>query len=125
MTIALIRGGVTLAALTFAAAAGAQHHHPEQDAAIHEKFYRTWQMPDHPDWNCCNRGDCYPTEIRILDGAIFAKRREDGKFITVPAPKVELHRDNPDGRNHLCAPPPTATSYPPDTVFCFTLGIGM
>jgi hypothetical protein len=125
MANAQIRVGVTLAALAFAAAAEAQHRHPEQDAAIHQKFYRSWQMPDHPDWSCCNQGDCYPTEIRILDGAIFAKRREDGKFIAVPASKVELHRDNPDGRNHLCAPPPTATSYPPDTVFCFTLGIGM
>jgi hypothetical protein len=31
---------------------------------------------------------------------------------------------NPDGRNHLCAPPPTATAYPPDSVFCFALGGG-
>jgi hypothetical protein len=124
MANALIRAGVTFAALAFAAAAGAQHHHPEQDAAIHEKFYRTWRMPDAPDWGCCSQGDCYPTEIRILEGGIFAKRREDGKFIAVPSWKVELRRDNPDGRNHLCAPPPTPI-YPPDTVFCFTLGTGM
>jgi len=67
-------------------------------------------------------GLCYPTEIRILDGAIFAKRREDGKFIAVPASKVELHRNNPDGRNHLCAPPPTVTSYPPDPCFASRSG---
>jgi hypothetical protein len=32
--------------------------------------------------------------------------------------EIERHRDNPDGRNHLCAPPPDG-SYPTDTVFCF------
>jgi hypothetical protein len=60
----------------------------------------------------------------MQEGNIFAKRREDGKFILVPPQKVERNRDNPDGRNHLCAPPPTA-SYPPDTVFCFALGGGI
>jgi hypothetical protein len=43
----------------------------------------------------------------------------------VPAAKVERNRDNPDGRSHLCAPPPTATAFSPDTVFCFSLGLGM
>jgi hypothetical protein len=125
MVKALIRIAATLVALAFAAAAEAQHRHPAQDSEIHEKFYSTWRMPDAPYRSCCNTGDCYPTEIRILDGVIFAKRREDGKFIAVPAAKVKRNRDNPDGRNHLCAPPPTATSYAPDTVFCFSLGTGM
>jgi hypothetical protein len=117
--------GVVAFLVAFAPAAEAQHRHPAQDAEIHERFYSTWRMPDHPYRSCCNKADCYPTEIRIIDGAIFAKRREDGNFIAVPAAKVERNRDNPDGRNHLCAPPPTATSYPPDTVFCFSLGSGM
>jgi hypothetical protein len=117
--------GLTFAALTFCSPCLAQHHHPPQDQAIHEKFYSTWHMPDRPDRSCCNKRDCYPTEVRIVGGDIFAKRREDGRFIMVPAAKVERNRDNPDGRNHICAPPPTATAYPPDTVFCFTLGTGM
>jgi hypothetical protein len=37
-----------------------------------------------------------------------------------PPQDVQL-RDNPDGRNHLCAPPPWA-NYPPNAVFCFSLG---
>jgi hypothetical protein len=121
----LIRVGMTLAVLAFAAPAEAQHRHPAQDTAIHEKFYSTWRMPDRPYASCCNKGDCYPTEIQIVGGTIFAKRREDGKFIAVPAAKIERNRDNPDGRSHLCAPPPSAASYAPDTVFCFSLGLGM
>jgi len=118
--------GVALAAMAVSSPSLAQqHHHPPQDEAIHEKFYRTWHMPDRPLRMCCNKRDCYPTEVRIVDGDIFAKRREDGKFIQIPAAKVERNRDNPDGRNHICAPPPTATVYPPNTVFCFTLGTGM
>jgi hypothetical protein len=38
-----------------------------------------------------------------------------------PPEKVERNRDNPDGRNHLCAPPPNVL-HPSDTVFCFALG---
>jgi hypothetical protein len=118
---------VLLLALLSSPAIAQDHHaaHPAQDMPIHEKFYATWFMPDQPHKSCCNKADCYPTEAKFEDGHWLARRREDGKFITVPASKVERNRDNPDGRNHVCMPPPTAKSYPPDTVFCFSLGNGM
>jgi len=97
------------------------HRHPPQDQPLHEKFYSKWHMPDNPSVSCCNEADCYPTEIKYVDGKIYAKRREDGKYISVPPEKVERNRDNPDGRNHLCAPPPNI-SHSSDTVFCFALG---
>jgi hypothetical protein len=99
----------------------AARHHPPQDVPLHEKFYSTWHMPDRPYVSCCNDADCYPTEIKYVDGTIYAKRREDGKYIPIPPEKVERNRDNPDGRNHLCAPPPSVYQ-PSDTVFCFALG---
>jgi hypothetical protein len=106
--------------------AAAQHHnHPPQDTDLHEKFYSTWYMPDNPIRSCCNKADCYPTEIKMVGTSIYARRREDGKYILVPAHKVEQNRDNPDGRNHICAPPPSAIGCPPDTVFCFSLGGGI
>jgi hypothetical protein len=98
----------------------AHRHHPPQDQAVHERFYSTWHMPDHPALSCCNNADCYPTEIQFVDGKIYARRREDGKYVLIPAEKVERNRDNPDGRNHLCAPPPSHS--PTDTVYCFALG---
>jgi hypothetical protein len=104
-------------------AAAQSHHHPPQDAPIHEKFYSTWMMPDQPSRSCCSMRDCYPTEAAFRDGQWFARRREDGKMIAVPWSKVERNRDNPDGRNHVCMPPPRG-SYAPDTVFCFALGSG-
>lgn len=103
------------------ASSHAERHHPPQDQALHENFYSTWRMPDNPVLSCCNNADCYPTDIKYLDGKLYARRREDGKFILVPPQKVERNRDNPDGRNHLCAPPPSVTS-PSDTVCCFALG---
>ena len=109
-------------------AAAAQHYHPHyhppQDEALHEKFYSGWYMPDDPSQSCCNKADCYPTEIKYISGSIYARRREDGKFILIPAQKVERNRDNPDGRNHLCAPPPNSL-HPSDIVFCFSLGGGI
>jgi hypothetical protein len=103
------------------AGAHADRHHPPQDQALHEKFYSTWHMPDNPAVSCCNNADCYPTDVRFIDGRIYARRREDGKYILIPQQKVEHNRDNPDGRNHLCAPPPSFYS-PSDTVYCFALG---
>jgi hypothetical protein len=99
----------------------AERRHPIRDMALHEKFYSTWRMPDNPALSCCNNADCYPTDVKYVDGSIYAKRREDGKYILIPPQKVEHSRDNPDGRNHLCAPPP-GLSNSSDTVYCFAMG---
>src|SRR5262245_23389105 len=88
------------------AAAEPAHRHPPQDEAIHDRFDSTWMKPDNPTQSCCNWQDCYPTQVRLQDGRWFARRREDGKFLSVPPEKIERRRDSPDGRNHLCAPPP-------------------
>ena len=120
-----MRRAYLAAALVFVASgAAAQHQHPPQDEALHEKFYSTWYMPDNPARSCCNNADCYPTEVKYAGGNVYARRREDGKYILVPPQKIERNRDNPDGRNHLCAPPPSSY-HPPDTVFCFSLGGGL
>lgn len=95
------------------------HDHPTQDAPIHERFYKTWMMPDNPSISCCHERDCYPTEARKTLTGWEAKRREDGQWLRIPESKIERNRDNPDGRNHLCAPPPDG-----DRVYCFTIGGG-
>ena len=100
-----------------------EHNHPPADALVHEKFYSTWMMPDKPDRSCCNRQDCYPTDVRFRDGFWEAKRREDGRYVRIPWEKVEQRRDNPDGRNHVCMPPPNRI-YRGEEVFCFALGGG-
>ena len=97
---------------------GQEHHHPPQDAGIHTRFYNTWMMPDSPAVSCCHDRDCYPTEARKIGDRWEAKRREDGQWLVVPPAKIEQNRDNPDGRNHLCAPPPSHGA----TVYCFMLG---
>src|SRR3982074_2288143 len=98
-------------------AAAQEHQHPPQDVQIHEKFYSTWYMPDNPTKSCCNKQDCYPTEIRYVGSTLFARRREDGQWVVVPPQKIERNRDNPDGRNHVCMPPPNHSQA--GTVFCF------
>src|ERR1700739_533 len=54
----------------------AARHHPPQDQFLHERFYSTRHMPDNPLAGCCNDADCYPTEIKCIDGSICAKRRD-------------------------------------------------
>jgi hypothetical protein len=121
---AVRRACLTTGLVFVVSTAAAQHHHPAQDEPLHEKFYSTWYMPDNPTSSCCNKADCYPTEIKYVGGSVYARRREDGKYILIPPQKVERNRDNPDGRNHLCAPPPNS-SYAANTVFCFSLGGGI
>ena len=120
---------VFLVLIALVAPAKAQEHraHPVADLPLHEKFYSSWYMPDQPTKSCCNKADCYPTEVRVQGDMIFARRREDGKWLLVPSHKVERHRDNPDGRNHICAPPPPppTASQAQDTVYCFALGGGI
>ena len=123
-TLVILAVAALLLAFPLRKALAQEHRHPPQDLPLHEKFYSTWHMPDNPSRSCCNKADCYPTEVKFQHGQWYALRREDRKYIPVPWQKVELNRDNPDGRNHLCAPPPTA-SYPRDTVFCFALGSGI
>jgi hypothetical protein len=43
---------------------------------------------------------------------------------TIPAKKTEHNRDNPDGRNRLCAPPTSETYGGEEEVYCFALGDG-
>jgi hypothetical protein len=117
--VALIAAGLLyLATINFA---HGQHHHPKEDEEIHKRFYNTWMMPDHPTMSCCHDRDCYPTEARRIGNRWEAKRREDGRWLVVPSEKVEQNRDNPDGRNHLCAPPPDQAN---DRVYCFIPGGG-
>jgi hypothetical protein len=88
------------------------------------KFYEGWMRPDSPTISCCNLMDCYPTEAKFESGRWRAKRREDGAWLTVPASKIEQNRDSPDGRNHLCAPPPSRASAYENGVICFIAGAG-
>jgi hypothetical protein len=121
VSVAVLLLWTTSSAKTQKAAQDAAHrHHPPQDQVLHERFYSTWHMPDNPTLSCCNNSDCYPAEIQYVDGKIYARRREDGKHILIPPQKIERNRDNPDGRNHLCAPTPAR--FPTDTVYCFALG---
>ena len=102
------------------AAQAQDHYHPPQDVQLHEKFYSTWFLPDQPTKSCCNKQDCYPTETKYVGISVFARRREDGEWIIVPPQKIERNRDNPDGRNHVCMPPPDDPQA--GSVFCFSLG---
>lgn len=100
------------------------HQHPPRDMPLHEKFYSTWMRPDNPVLSCCNNQDCYPTAARYDGRNWYARRREDGKWLRVPASKIEQNRDSPDGGAHLCAPPPEREEAYENGVICFSVGGG-
>lgn len=94
-------------------AKGQEHRHPIADAPIHEQFYSNWMRPDNPNVSCCNKEDCRPTVIHWMAGHPYGERK-DGTWIRIPEAKIELNRDSPDGRSHICSVG--------DTVFCFIYG---
>lgn len=112
----------TLVVLIFVAiairAAMSQHHHPPQDAQIHEQFYQTWLMPNGGKprvYGCCNKIDCYPAEIKEESGNYFARTRDGQRWIPIPPSKLEDlqsdPRESPDGRSHVCMPATEAGVY--------------
>jgi hypothetical protein len=110
--------GVATGILAVVTPAKSQHHHPaETITGATAEFYETWKRPDMPSVSCCNQMDCYATPARFRNGRIEALHRESSTWIEVPPQKVEMNRNSPDGRNHLCASP---QKY----VFCFVAGGG-
>lgn len=100
----------------------AQHvGHPPEHMALHDKFYKTWMMPDHPGISCCHDEDCKPAEAHMRNGQWYARQEGDtGDFTPIPPQKVEQNRDTPDGRNHLCGRRYSSQF----SVFCFIAGSG-
>lgn len=82
-------------------------------------FYETWRMPDAPHVSCCNQNDCAAALKATQDpmGIWHAQRASDGKWFAIPPEKVEVNRDSPDGRSHLCVLA--------DRVLCFVAGSGI
>lgn len=99
--------------------------HPPEHMALHDKFYKTWMMPDHPSISCCHDEDCKPAEAHMRNGQWYARQEGDsGDFTPIPPQKVEQNRDTPDGRNHLCGRRYSFNGNNQFSVFCFVAGQG-
>jgi hypothetical protein len=104
----------------------AQDHsgHRPQDMELHRKFYNSWMMPDNRAVSCCHDEDCRPAEAKKINGQWWARQEGDtGNFSPIPPGKVEIDRDTPDGRNHLCGRR-YGFNAGDFTVFCFIAGAG-
>jgi hypothetical protein len=93
---------LTAAIVAFATSKVRAHDHATLGAA--GPFYETWKMPDAPWISCCSEQDCAAALKATQDpmGNWHAQRESDGKWFAIPPEKVELNRDSPDGRSHLC-----------------------
>lgn len=91
------------------------HQHPTENIyGETAKFYERWDRIDAPGLSCCSKQDCYSAPAKMVGGTWFFLRREDERWMPVSTAKVETRYDSPDGRAHVCAPPP-----PSNTVYCF------
>ena len=107
-----------------------EHKHPPQDEAIHQKFYRNWNMPDNRAVSCCHDEDCFPAQAKNVNGTWYARKDDGDEWIEIPRNKVDIglpdSRDPPDSRAHLCGRKYTFMGASSGfTVFCFTAGAGI
>jgi hypothetical protein len=107
----------TLALALVAGPAVAQHKHPPEHAALHERFYSSWMRPDNRRHSCCNNLDCAPTEARFdpmrKRWSAFSPAHND--WIDIPEHTIEREFDVPPGA-HLCVNK--------SGVICFGIGGG-
>ena len=100
-----------------------QHRHPPEDAQSHEQFYKNWTQPDNREASCCNLQDCFPTEIKVIEGKLFAKSKWTQRWVYIPPNKIDREARPYDGQNHACMTLPNA-EYPGDQPLCFAYGLG-
>lgn len=89
-----------------------EHHHPQQDAQVHNNFYLSWNRPNHrrPDGtrmaSCCSMQDCFPSELKHERGFWWTRTKDGRSVVIVPEDILEHNqpdaRDSPDFRNHVC-----------------------
>jgi hypothetical protein len=114
-----------VAAFAFAitAAVAGEHQHPAVDKPLHEKFYSTWYMPViRPSRAATSSTAARP---RSSTSALAFSPGDVGTDSTsrYRRRKSSGTADNPDGRNHVCTPPPNHSQA--GYVFCFLLGGGI
>jgi hypothetical protein len=119
------RGWIVLAALlalvaSLNASRVRAHDHAQLGAA--GRFYATWMMPDAPQVSCCSDEDCAPAASKFEGGAWWARWKDEDDWVRIPEGKVEVNRDTPDGRSHMCGR--GARLGGNFTVFCFVRGGG-
>lgn len=92
-------GVVILLILLVSPSRGQSNGHTHEGAA--GRFYQTWNMPDRPSLSCCSNQDCGPVASRLVNGKWEAQEPE-GAWVEIPPEKIEINRDSPDGRSHMC-----------------------
>lgn len=95
-----------------------EHRHPDEMIyGATGRFYETWMRPDQPRSSCCNRHDCdTAVDVKQIEGQWWARKKNGGPLMSIPAEKVEQGRDSPDGQSHVCSIG--------STVLCFIAGAG-
>ncbi len=89
--------------------ADAERRHPPKNMALHERFYSTWHTPDNSVLSCHNNADCYPTDIRYVDGQDLRKAQGGRKICSDSAVEGgaqlgQSRRASPSSRRRQVSP---------------------
>jgi hypothetical protein len=112
-------GAIAAVWLTIAVRAKGAEGHTHEGAV--GRFYQSWFMPDAPHVSCCHDEDCAPAASRFVDGHWEARWKDEDDWTPIPAGKVEVVRETPDGRSHMCGRRYLGSVM----VFCFVRGGGV
>jgi len=123
--LAVVGTTLVIAVLFYSARSNAQEgHSPEHQMAhgAYHQLYNGIMRPDIKTASCCSNQDCAPTEAKWDSVRKRWTALKYGKWVDIPASKIVPREQVPDGLGaeaHLCAPPPSWSTYGQDDVFCF------
>ena len=116
---------IVLAALFYSVRSDAEEGHSPKHQTAHGAYHHLYNgimRPDVQSSSCCSEQDCAPTEARWDSVRKRWSALKYGEWVDIPPGKIVPRDRVPDGLGaepHLCAPPPSRSTYPKDEVFCF------
>lgn len=123
--LAVVMTLIVVAALfySFRARADSGHSHDHQVAhGAYHQLYQGIMRPDFKNASCCSNQDCAPAEAKWDSLRKRWTALKHGEWVDIPQSKIVPRDQVPDelgAEPHLCAPPPTSSTYEKDEVFCF------
>jgi hypothetical protein len=116
---------VVIAALFYSLPARAEEGHSHEHQMTHGTYHHLYNgimRPDVKNSSCCSEQDCAPTEARWDSVRKRWTALKYGQWVDIPPSKIVPRDQVPDGLGaepHLCAPPPSRSTFGKDEVFCF------
>jgi hypothetical protein len=123
--LAVVMTIVVIAALFYSLPVRAEEAHSHEHQMGHGAYHHLYNevmRPDVMNSSCCSEQDCAPTKAKWDSVRKRWTALQYGQWVEIPPSKIVPRDQVPDGLGaepHLCAPPPSSSTFGKEEVFCF------